>query len=180
MRHNKSGRKFGRGSGHRKAMFLNLTRSLLEHESIRTTEPKGKELRGFVEKLITWAIQNDLHARRLAYQVLNDHAIVKHLFDEIGPRYIDGTGGYVRLLKLSKPRVGDCAPMVIVELTKKAPKVEGNDTPATVDTVAKEKVEKTEKKITDAPKKVTKKTEVKKADVKGIKLPAKKIAKAKI
>lgn len=119
MRHNKSGRKLNRSNSHRKAMFRNMVRSLLTYEQIRTTEPKAKELRSIADKLITLALRNDLHSRRLAYKTLENHGLVKKLFDEIGPRY-NGGGGYTRIIKLAQPRKGDCAPMCIIELTKRA------------------------------------------------------------
>ncbi|SNR65327.1 LSU ribosomal protein L17P [Humidesulfovibrio mexicanus] len=120
MRHNKSGRKLNRNSSHRSAMFKNMARAVLIHETIRTTEAKAKELRGVVDGLITLALKNDLSARRQAYKVLGNHQLVKRLFDEVGPRYTGGNGGYTRIVKLSQPRVGDSAPMVIFELTKLA------------------------------------------------------------
>jgi large subunit ribosomal protein L17 len=101
-------------------MFKNMARAILTYEQIRTTEAKAKELRRIVDKLITLALRNDLHTRRQAYKVLGSHQLVQRLFDEIGPRYEGGTGGYTRIIKLSQPRKGDCAPMVIFELTKKA------------------------------------------------------------
>ena len=119
MRHRNSGRKLNRSTPHRVAMFKNMARALLTYEQIRTTEPKAKELRRIVDKLITLAVRNDLHARRQAFKVLGSHQLVQRLFDEIGPRF-DGQGGYTRILKLSQPRKGDCAPMVIIELTRKA------------------------------------------------------------
>lgn len=122
MRHRKSGRRLNRNSSHRKAMFRNMARSLLTFERIRTTEAKAKELRGFVDGLITLALKNDLHARRLAYKALGNHQIVQRLFDEVGPRYVGGGGGYTRIVKLSAPRVGDSAPMVVIEFTKLAEK----------------------------------------------------------
>ncbi len=100
-------------------MFRNMVRSLLTYEQIRTTEPKAKELRSIADKLITLALRNDLHSRRLAYKTLENHGLVKKLFDEIGPRY-NGGGGYTRIIKLAQPRKGDCAPMCIIELTKRA------------------------------------------------------------
>ena len=118
MRHNKSGRKLNRNSSHRSAMFRNMARAVLTYETIRTTEAKAKELRGYVDGLITLALKNDLHARRQAYRFLCNHQLVKQLFDEIGPRFAGGQGGYTRIVKLSQPRVGDAAPMVIFELTK--------------------------------------------------------------
>ena len=131
MRHNKSGRKLNRNSSHRSAMFRNMARAVLTYETIRTTEAKAKELRGYVDGLITLALKNDLHARRQAYKFLCNHQLVKQLFDEIGPRYAGGQGGYTRIVKLSQPRVGDAAPMVIFELTKLAEKaVEAPKAPA--------------------------------------------------
>jgi len=103
-------------------MFKNMARALLTYEQIRTTEAKAKELRRIVDKLITMALRNDLHTRRQAYKVLGSHQMVQRLFDEIGPRFEGGVGGYTRIVKLSQPRKGDCAPMVIIELTKKADK----------------------------------------------------------
>lgn len=120
MRHRKAGRKLNRSDSHRKAMFRNMAKSLLTYERIRTTEAKAKELRRVVEKLITTALKNDLHARRQAYKTLNNHKLVQRLFDEIAPRFEGGKGGYTRIVKLSTPRKGDCAPMVIIELTKRA------------------------------------------------------------
>ncbi|HBU37262.1 50S ribosomal subunit protein L17 [Pseudodesulfovibrio profundus] len=120
MRHRKSGRKLNRSNTHRAAMFKNMARALMTYEQIRTTEAKAKELRRIVDKLITLALRNDLHTRRQAYKVLGSHQMVQRLFDEIGPRFEGGTGGYTRIIKLAQPRKGDCAPMVIIELTKKA------------------------------------------------------------
>lgn len=120
MRHRKSGRKLNRSASHRKAMFKNMAKALLTYESIRTTEAKAKELRKIVDRLITLALKNDLHARRQAYKVLGSHQMVQRLFDEIGPRFEGGKGGYTRIIKLSSPRKGDAAPMVIIELTKLA------------------------------------------------------------
>ena len=118
MRHSNSGRKFSRTPAHRKAMLHNLAKALLIHGKIRTTEIKAKELRRVVEPLITLAKRNDLHARRQAYRVLNDHALVKRLFDEIGPVFAGVPGGYTRILKMAMPRKGDNAPMAIIELSR--------------------------------------------------------------
>ncbi|MGX9366201.1 50S ribosomal protein L17 [Desulfoplanes sp. PS50] len=118
MRHKKSGRKLNRTMEHRKAMFRNMSRSLLVQERIRTTLPKAKELRKFVEPLITLALKNDLSARREAYKVLGNHQLVQKLFDEIGPRFAgQATGGYTRIVKFGQPRTGDNAPMALIELT---------------------------------------------------------------
>lgn len=122
MRHNKSGRKLNRNSSHRSAMFKNMARAVMTYETIRTTEAKAKELRSVVDGLITLALKNDVPARRQAFKVLGNHQMVKHLFDEVGPRYAGGTGGYTRIVRLSQPRIGDSAPMVIFELTKLAEK----------------------------------------------------------
>ncbi|MBQ9453090.1 MAG: 50S ribosomal protein L17 [Desulfovibrio sp.] len=118
MRHKNSGRKLSRTPAHRKALLQNLAKALLIHGKIRTTEIKAKELRRVVEPLVTLAKRNDLHARRQAYRLLNDHALVKQLFDTIGPEYAGVPGGYTRILKLAVPRKGDNAPMAIIELTK--------------------------------------------------------------
>lgn len=158
MRHRKSGRKLNRSNTHRAAMFKNMARALLTYEQIRTTEAKAKELRRIVDKLITLALRNDLHTRRQAYKVLGSHQMVQRLFDEIGPRFEGGTGGYTRIMKLAQPRKGDCAPMVIIELTKKA---------AEADTVEEKAEVKEEKKA--APKKAAKP----KAEAKAEEAPAK-------
>lgn len=118
MRHNNSGRKFSRTPAHRKAMFMNLAKALLMNGRIRTTEMKAKDLRRVVEPLITLAKTDSLHARRLAYKQLNDHQIVKHLFDNIGPIFAETPGGYTRILKLAEPRKGDNAPMAIIEFSR--------------------------------------------------------------
>ena len=114
MRHRKSGRKLNRNSSHRKAMFKNMAVSMLQHEIIRTTLPKAKELRGVVEPLITLAKSDSVANRRLAFARLGDRAIVTKLFEEIGPRSKDRPGGYLRVLKTGL-RAGDKAPMAIIE-----------------------------------------------------------------
>lgn len=119
MRHSNSGRKFSRTSAHRKAMFRNMAKSLIMLGRIRTTEMKAKDLRGVVEPLVTLAKKNSLHARRLAYKELNDHTIVKYLFDKIGPIFAEVPGGYTRILKLAKNRRGDNAPMAIIEFSRR-------------------------------------------------------------
>lgn len=115
MRHRKSGRQLGRNSSHRKAMFKNLTSSLIEHEVIKTTLPKAKELRRHAEPLITMAKEDSVAKRRLAFSRLNSKAAVGKLFNELGPRYQARPGGYLRILKCGY-RSGDNAPMAIVEL----------------------------------------------------------------
>lgn len=120
MRHNNIGRKLSRTPAHRKALLQNLAKALLTHGKIRTTEMKAKELRRVVEPLITLAKRNDLHSRRLAYRVLNDHALVKRLFDEVGPLFAGVPGGYTRITKLALPRRGDNAPLAFIEFSRSA------------------------------------------------------------
>jgi large subunit ribosomal protein L17 len=115
MRHRKSGRKLGRNSSHRKAMFRNMATSLVRHETIKTTLPKAKELRRVVEPLITLAKEDDVAKRRLAFDRLRDKEAVGKLFNDLGPRFKDRPGGYLRILKTG-PRPGDAAPMAIVQL----------------------------------------------------------------
>jgi len=117
MRHKRKGRKLGRTSAHRKAMLANMAVALFQHEKIKTTEPKSKELRRTAEKLITLAKRGDLHARRLAAKTIRDKVILKKLFDEIGPRYVDRNGGYTRIIKLGM-RFGDGAHMAVIELVE--------------------------------------------------------------
>lgn len=115
MRHRKSGRKLGRNSPHRKAMFRNMATSLVRHEMIKTTVPKAKELRRVVEPLITLAKTDGVANRRLAFNRLRDKEAVGKLFSDLGPRFKDRPGGYLRILKTG-PRAGDAAPMAIVQL----------------------------------------------------------------
>jgi large subunit ribosomal protein L17 len=115
MRHRQSGRKLNRNSSHRKAMFRNMAASLLDHEVIKTTLPKAKELRRVAEPLITIAKSDSVANRRLAFNRLRDRDVVTKLFNELGPRYKDRPGGYLRILKMGF-RSGDQAPMALVEL----------------------------------------------------------------
>ena len=115
MRHLKSGRKLNRNSSHRKAMFRNMANSLFEHEIIKTTVPKAKELRRVAEPLITLAKEDSVAHRRLAFNRLRDRGAVTKLFNELGPRYVERPGGYLRILKCGY-RAGDKAPMAYVEL----------------------------------------------------------------
>ncbi|WP_029936100.1 50S ribosomal protein L17 [Thiomicrospira pelophila] len=115
MRHRKSGRKLNRNSSHRKAMFKNMSASLIEHEVIKTTVAKAKELRSIAEPLITLAKEDSVHNRRLAFSRLRDKAAVGKLFTDLGVRYQTRPGGYIRILKCGY-RPGDNAPMAIVEL----------------------------------------------------------------
>ena len=115
MRHRNSGRQLSRNSSHRSAMLKNMAVSLLRHEIIQTTVPKAKELRRVAEPLITMAKNDSVHRRRVAFARLRDRATVTKLFNELGPRYRDRPGGYLRILK-SGYRPGDNAPMAYVEL----------------------------------------------------------------
>ena len=126
MRHMKSGRKLNRTSSHREAMFKNMVSSLIEHELIRTTLPKAKELRRVAEPLITLAKVDGVANRRLAFARLRDKAAVGKLFSEIGPRYRGRPGGYLRILKCGF-RVGDAAPMAYVELVDRPQVAEAVD-----------------------------------------------------
>ena len=115
MRHRHSGRQLNRNSSHRKAMFRNMTVSLVEHELIKTTLPKAKELRGYAEPLITLSKNDSVANRRLAFNRLRDKQAVGKLFTELGERYKDRPGGYLRIMKCGF-RAGDNAPMAYVEL----------------------------------------------------------------
>ena len=123
MRHRKSGRKFSRTSAHRKAMFRNMTASLVEHELIKTTLPKAKELRRVAEPLITLSKRDSVANRRLAFSRLRDDAAVAKLFSELGPRFSERPGGYLRILKCGF-RAGDNAPMAFVEVIGRPLEVE--------------------------------------------------------
>jgi large subunit ribosomal protein L17 len=123
MRHRKSGRQLNRNSSHRTAMFRNMAVSLMDHEIIRTTLPKAKELRRVAEPLITMAKVDSVAKRRLAFSRLRDRDIVTKLFNELGPRYKERPGGYVRILKCGV-RTGDKAPMAYVELVDRPETVE--------------------------------------------------------
>jgi large subunit ribosomal protein L17 len=126
MRHGKAHRKFNRTAEHRKAMFENMAASLIKHEQIVTTLPKAKDLRPIVEKLVTLGKRGDLHARRQAIAKLQDEAIVKKLFDVIGPRYAERQGGYTRVLKAGF-RHGDSAPIGVIEFVDRDVEAKGLD-----------------------------------------------------
>ena len=124
MRHARGYRRLNRTHEHRKAMFSNMAGSLIEHEQIKTTLPKAKELRPIVEKMITLAKRGDLHGRRLVTSKLKQDSYVKKLFDVLGPRYKERNGGYVRILKAGF-RYGDMAAMAIIELVDRDPDAKG-------------------------------------------------------
>jgi large subunit ribosomal protein L17 len=124
MRHARGYRRLNRTHEHRKALFANMSGSLIEHEQIKTTLPKAKELRPVIEKLITLAKRGDLHARRQAAAQLKEDKDVAKLFEVLGPRYKDRQGGYVRVLKAGF-RYGDMAPMAIIEFVDRDPNAKG-------------------------------------------------------
>ena len=126
MRHKMSGRKLGKKSQHRKAMFSNMAASLIKHEQIKTTLPKAKEMRSVVEGLITLGKSGTLHDRRRAYAFLRDDATTAKLFATLGPRYKDRNGGYTRVLKAGH-RYGDAAAMAILELVDRDVDAKGLD-----------------------------------------------------
>ena len=126
MRHGYAHRKLGRTSAHRTSMFANMAASLIKHEQIVTTLPKAKELRPFVEKLVTLAKKGDLHARRIAISRVRDVGQVGKLFATLGPRYKARNGGYTRVLKAGF-RYGDNAPMAVIEFVDRDPAAKGLD-----------------------------------------------------
>ncbi len=139
MRHRKSGRHLNRTSSHRKAMFRNMAVSLIEHEIIKTTVPKAKELRRVAEPLITLAKEDTVANRRLAFDRTRSKAAVGKLFTELGPRYRERPGGYTRILKIGF-RAGDSAPVAYIELVDR-PGVEDDDGLLEDETAAEEEVE---------------------------------------
>jgi large subunit ribosomal protein L17 len=126
MNHGKTHRKFNRRSDHRKSMLANLAASLIKHEQITTTLPKAKDLRPVVEKLVTLGKRGGLHARRQAIAQMRDIAMVKKLFDVIGPRYKDRNGGYIRVMKAGF-RYGDSAPVAVIEFVDRDLEAKGLD-----------------------------------------------------
>lgn len=126
MKHRIAGRKLGRTSSHRKAMFMNMANALIKHEQIVTTLPKAKELKPVMDKLITLGKKGGLANRRLAFARLRDDAMVAKLFDVLAPRYTDRPGGYTRVLKAGY-RHGDAAPMAVIELVDRDPEAKGKD-----------------------------------------------------
>ena len=114
MRHNKIGRKLGRKTAHRKALMSNLASALITHKRIKTTDAKAKELRMFIEPLVTFAKKGDLHSRRQVLKKIRHKSIVRELFDNIGPTFSNRNGGYTRIIKLGF-RDNDCAPISMIE-----------------------------------------------------------------
>ncbi len=133
MRHGVAHRKLNRTASHRKAMLANMAAALIKHEQIKTTLPKAKELKSYVEKLITLGKRGDLHSRRQAISQMDDKAMVSKLFETLAPRYNERQGGYTRVLKAGF-RYGDAAPMAIIELVDRDPDAKGKDSgPVVVD-----------------------------------------------
>jgi large subunit ribosomal protein L17 len=126
MYHGRAKRRFNRTSEHRKAMFANMCQALIKHEQITTTLPKAKDLRPVVEKLVTLGKRGDLHARRQAISQIKDVLLVKKLFDVLGPRYKERSGGYTRVLKAGF-RYGDNAPLAIIEFVERDVEAKGKD-----------------------------------------------------
>ncbi len=135
MRHHKTGRKLGRDSAHRKALYANLASSLIEHGRIRTTEAKAKEVRPIVEQMITLGKRGDVHAHRQAVAFLRSKSIAHILFSEVAPRFADRPGGYTRIVKIG-PRQGDAAPMAYLELVDYQPQAKAPVAVATTERVA--------------------------------------------
>ena len=126
MKHNISHRKLNRTSSHRKALLMNLSNALLKHEQITTTLPKAKELRPFVEKIISLGKKGDLHSRRKANSLLKDEKNIKRIFEVFSQRYKDRNGGYTRIIKLGN-RYGDNAPTAVIELVDRDTEAKGKD-----------------------------------------------------
>jgi len=137
MRHGNAHRKLGRKPEHRKAMFANMCAALIKHEQITTTLPKAKELRPVVEKLITLGKRGDLHARRQAISQIRDVAMVKKLFEVLGPRYKERKGGYCRILKAGF-RYGDNAPVAVIEFVDRDESAKGQDSGPVVERASSE------------------------------------------
>ena len=132
MRHGLSGRKLGRTTAHRKAMFANMAAALIKHEQITTTLPKAKDLRRVVDRLITLGKRGNLHARRQAISVLQDAQLAQKLFGPLAERYATRNGGYTRVLKAGF-RYGDAAPMAVIELVDRDPDAKGLDSGPTAE-----------------------------------------------
>ena len=126
MRHGKAHRKLNRTASHRKAMLANMAVALIKHEQIVTTLPKAKELRPYVEKLVTLGKRGDLNARRMVYSKLPEKQWAQKLFDVLGPRYAERPGGYIRIMKAGF-RYGDNAPLAVIEFVDRDPAAKGQD-----------------------------------------------------
>jgi large subunit ribosomal protein L17 len=150
MKHGIKQRKLNRTSPHRKAMFANMSAALVKHEQIVTTLPKAKDLRPFVEKLITLGKKGGLANERLAMSRMRDQSQIRKLFDTLGERYKDREGGYIRIMKAGF-RYGDNAPMAVIELVDRDESAKGKDSgPVVFNDTAEDAVEETEKKAATA------------------------------
>ena len=140
MKHNIKNKKLNKTSSHRKAMFMNLSNALIKHEQITTTLPKAKELKRFVEKIITLGKNGDLLSRRKAISTLQDQVMVKKIFDILAKRFKDRTGGYTRIIKVGT-RFGDNAPMAVIELVDRDESAKGIDSGPVIEKKKTEEVE---------------------------------------
>ena len=140
MKHNIKNKKLNKTSSHRKAMFMNLSNALIKHEQITTTLPKAKELKRFVEKIITLGKNGDLLSRRKAISTLQDQVMVKKIFDILAKRFKDRTGGYTRIIKVGN-RFGDNAPMAVIELVDRDESAKGIDSGPVIEKKTTEEVE---------------------------------------
>ena len=140
MKHNIKNKKLNRTSTHRKAMFMNLSNALIKHEQITTTLPKAKELKRFVEKIISLGKNGDLTSRRKAISILQDQEMVKKVFDTISERYKERNGGYTRVIKLGN-RFGDNAPMAVIELVDRDEEAKGKDSGPVIEKKPNEELE---------------------------------------
>ena len=140
MKHNIKNKKLNKTSSHRKTMFMNLSNALIKHEQITTTLPKAKELKRFVEKIITLGKNGDLLSRRKAISTLQDQVMVKKIFDILAKRFKDRAGGYTRIIKLGN-RFGDNAPMAVIELVDRDESAKGIDSGPVIEKKTTEEVE---------------------------------------
>ncbi len=140
MKHNIKNKKLNKTSTHRKAMFMNMSNALIKHEQITTTLPKAKELKRFVEKIITLGKRGDLLSRRKAISVLQDHDMVKKIFDILADRYKKRDGGYTRIIKLGN-RFGDNAPMSVIEFVDRDEDAKGKDSGPVIEKKPSEELE---------------------------------------
>ena len=140
MKHNIKNKKLNKTSSHRKAMFMNLSNALIKHEQITTTLAKAKELKRFVEKVITLGKKGDLSARRKTISNLQDHQMTKKIFEKLSERYKDRPGGYTRIIKLGN-RFGDNAPVAVIELVDRDENAKGQDSGPVIEKKSSEEIE---------------------------------------
>ena len=140
MKHNIKNKKLNKNSSHRKAMFMNMSNALIKHEQITTTLPKAKELRRFIEKIITFGKKGDLFSRRKTVSILQDQKMTKKVFEILADRYKKRSGGYTRIVKLGN-RFGDNAPMAVIELVDRDENAKGLDSGPIIEKKSTDKVE---------------------------------------